>query len=221
VFFYLTRSENMNEGKSQTWFYFAGKKAEEYEIDYVAKQDTDTLPYLEQFFDFVDNSLPPYPYNSRTLVGMVLDKKQHWELWKEERKPSEDFFWNNYNSVHMYAEGPFYLMSTDLCATVAKVGSKGLGVAAEGHEDHDVSAMAFIGLDKYPIRLVPLPKVEHPSKFFKHGIKIERLGWARTQSFFETETKRVTDPSVPHYVDPYSPEEMRKAKRRQEVQSST
>lgn len=119
----------------------------------------------------------------------------------------------------MYAEGPFYLMSTDLCAMVAKVGSKGLGVAAEGHEDHDVSAMAFMGLDKYPIRLVPIPKVEHPSKFFKHGVKLDRLGWTRTQSYFETETKRATHPSIPHYVDSHSPEEIRKAKRRQEVQT--
>jgi len=216
--FYLTRSENMNKGKSQTWFYFAGKEAEEYEIDYVAKQDTDTLPYLEQFFDFVDNSLPPYPYNSRTLAALFVNKVTSWELRKEERKPSEDFFWNNYNSVHMYAEGPFYLMSPDLCATVAKVGSKGLGVAAEGHEDHDVSAMAFMGLEKYPIRIVPIPKLElnQCTKYWKHGIKIKRLGFERTQSFFESETKRATDPSVPHYVDPYSNEEMRKAKMKRE-----
>ena len=214
---FLSRSENINEGKSQTWFYFAGKEAKEYKFDYVAKQNTDALPYLDQFFDFVDNALPPHPYNSRTLVGMVLDKKQHWELWKEERKPSEDFFWNNYNSVHMYAEGPFYLMSTDLCATVAKVGSKGLGVAAEGHEDHDVSAMAFMGLEKYPIKIVPLPKLKYNqcSNYWKHAIKMKDLGLERTQSFFETETKRATDPSVPHYVDPNGRDWIIKKRRRE------
>ena len=42
-------------------------------------------------------------------------------------------------------------------------------------------------------------------------------GWTRTQSFWETETKRVTDPSLPHYVDPYSPLEMRKAKMKQKI----
>ena len=109
-------------------------------------------------------------------------------------------------------------MSTDLCAMVAKVGSKGLGIAAEDHEDHDVSAMAFIGLEKYPIKIVPIPKLElnQCTKYWKHGIKIKRLGWARTQGFFGSEAKRVTYPSVPHYVDPYSPEEMRKAKMKRE-----
>ena len=217
---FLSRSENMNEGKSQTWFYFAGKEAKEYKFDYVAKQDTDALPYLDQFFDFVDNALPPHPYNSRTLVGTFVDKQMHWQLWKEEGKPNEDFFWTNYNGLHLYVEGQFYMMSSDLCATVAKVGSKGLGVAAEGHEGHDVSTMAFMGMDKYPMRLVLIPKSEHPSRFWKHGIKLKRLGLARTQSYFETETKRITDPSLPHYVDPYSPEEMRKAKMKQKIKSS-
>ena len=214
MFFYLTRSENMDKGKSQTWFYFAGKEAEEYEIDYVAKQDEDTLPYLDEYLDFVDNSLPPYPYNSRTLAGLFVNKVTSWELWKKERKSSEDFFWNNYNSIHVYAEGSNYILSTDLCAMVAKVGSKGLGVAAGGYEDHDVSVMAFMGLDKYPIRLVPIPKLKynHCTYIWKHGIKIKRLGWSRMQSFFESEINRAKDPSVPHYVDPYSPEELRKAK---------
>jgi len=96
-------------------------------------------------------------------------------------------------------------VSSDLCATVAKVGNKGLSDAAEGHEDHDVPTMAFMGMDKYPIRLVPIPKSEHPSGFWKHGVKLNRLGRVRSRSSWETETKRVTDPSLPHYVDPYSP----------------
>ena len=204
MFFYLTRSENMDKGKSQTWLYFGGKEAEEYEIDYVTKQDEDTLPYLDEYLDFVDNSLPPYPYNSRTLAGLFVNKVTFWELWKNERKPAEDFFWSNYNSIHVYAEGSNYILSTDLCAMVANVGSKGLGVAAGGYEDHDVSAMAFIGLDKYPIRLVPIPKLIyiHCTNYWKYGVKIKRLGLERTQSSFESEIKRAKDPSYPHYVAP-------------------
>ena len=203
-FLYLTRSENMDKGKSQTWFYFGGKEAEEYEIDYVTKQDEDTLPYLDEYLDFVDNSLPPYPYNSRTLAGLFVNKVTSWELWKKERKPAEDLFWNNYNSIHVYAEGSNYILSTDLCAMVAKVGSKGLGVAAGGYEDHDVSAMAFMGLDKYPIRLVPIPKLiyNHCTSYWRHGIKIKKIGLERTQGIFQSEINRAKDPSFPHYVAP-------------------
>ena len=52
----------------------------------------------------------------------------------EARKANEDLFLEDYNSLHLYVGGQFYLMSSDLCATVAKVGSKGLGDAAEGYD---------------------------------------------------------------------------------------
>jgi len=91
----------------------------------------------------------------------------------------------------VYAEGSNYILSSDLCAMVAKVGSKGLGVAAGGYEDHDVTVMAFIGSDKYPIRLVPIPKLKYNrfTSYWKHGVNIKKLGLERTQSFFVSEIK--------------------------------
>ncbi len=42
----------MNEGKSQTWFKYAAQVLEAYDIDYVAKSDTDTLLFLDKMMDF-------------------------------------------------------------------------------------------------------------------------------------------------------------------------
>ena len=46
----LNIRENMNEGKSQTWMKYAATIAEEYDLDYVAKCDADSLFHLHEFF---------------------------------------------------------------------------------------------------------------------------------------------------------------------------
>jgi hypothetical protein len=70
----LNIKENMNDGKSQTWLWYGSQVAEEYEIDYIAKTDTDTLIYLDQYFDFARNSLPPRPGNRQVMAGFLCDK---------------------------------------------------------------------------------------------------------------------------------------------------
>ena len=56
------------------------------------------------------------------------------------------------------------------------------GVAAGGHEDHVVSTMAFMGLEKYPIRLFDIPKLKYNqcTNYWKHEIKMKDLGLERT-----------------------------------------
>jgi hypothetical protein len=153
----------MNEGKSQSWLYYASKVVDEYDIDYIGKMDVDSVPFLDKFFDFRDHSLPPPPYNKGILAGVVRDKL--W--WKQDirrhsatpkQKTKERFFHNNYNSLHLYVQGEMYILSKDLAEGVGRVARKETKNSkrfAEGVEDHDVSAMAFMALNgekmNYPL----------------------------------------------------------------------
>lgn len=133
----LNIKENMNEGKSQTWFYYGSVVAEQLGvqdgIDYVAKLDADALPYLDRFFDWalVQKRLPPYPYNNHILVGNPVDK--YWwytfdqvqgnytYIMKEKDIAREEYFKHHYfNNFHLYAQGQCYILSVDLARFVAK-----------------------------------------------------------------------------------------------------
>ena len=106
----LNIQENMNDGKSQTWFSYAATLVEEHSIDYIAKQDTDTILYLDKFFDFVDIMLPPAPYNYNILAGTVVDK--HWwgAAQVNDKSPSEKWFIQRYGALlHLYVSGQWYL----------------------------------------------------------------------------------------------------------------
>jgi hypothetical protein len=174
----------MNEDKSQSWLYYASKVVVQYDINYIGKMDVDSVPFLDKFFDFRDHSLPPPPYNKGILAGIVRDK----HLWKQaisrnsatrKQKMKERFFYTHYNSLHLYVQGEMYILSKDLAEGVGKVARKETKNAkrfAEGVEDHDVSAMAFMSLHgekiNYPIKLIVLAK-EHC--WWRHPVKIKRL----------------------------------------------
>lgn len=171
----------MNEGKSQTWFKYAAELMETYEIDYVAKSDTDTLLFLDQLLLFVDENLPPAPYNRNILAGSVADKWWWGNLLEApENEPAEGYFIEKYGKdLHLYVEGQCYIMSKDLAQTVVQeAAALGGGGGAqpqqpqqtylEGHEDHDISAMAFHS-DK-PIKLVIIALEQ---RFWQHRVKLK------------------------------------------------
>jgi len=69
---YLNIQENMNYGKTPTWFKYASSVAESYGIDYIAKVDSDTMVSMKHLVDFITTDLPPYPYNVRTYGGSMV-----------------------------------------------------------------------------------------------------------------------------------------------------
>jgi hypothetical protein len=182
----LNIQENMNSGKRQTWFYFAStimNNEPKLNFDYVGKMDTDSMPYLDKYFDFADNHLPPSPYNLRTMVGIFTDKA--W--WKRETNIKEHFFSEHYTGysngnkvgVHLYPGGQMYILSKDLVSGVVAVARLSASGSAkyeysEGIEDHDIAAMAYISAEGKPMNLVQLSK---SSVFWRHGVKIKRIGW--------------------------------------------
>ena len=90
---YLNIKENMEHGKSTTYMKFASSLAEEYDIDFIGKFDDDSLLGPNVFIDFMDENLPPAPYNRRIYGGSVRTSR---------------------TKNHFYAAGEFYFMSTDL-----------------------------------------------------------------------------------------------------------
>jgi hypothetical protein len=182
--------ENMNEGKSQTWFYYASTIADALGIDYVGKIDLDTLLYLDKLFGFKEMHLPPAPYNNHILVGQLVDK----DMWNIDlygkRFPGK--FWPKEKLVldhlqppyHMYAQGGCYIMSTDLVKGVVRVANT---VPKENyfeqHEDHDVTTMAFISTvlkdDPNYAATMSLKQMTTLSLFWKHPVKRDHIRWSR------------------------------------------
>jgi len=174
----LNIRENMNEGKSQTWMKYGAELAEEYDLDYVVKCDADSMLHLHEFFDFAYKNLPPAPYNRGMYVGALRDKA-YWPRHKteEERIRFESYFGNTFEGVHLYVAGQLYMMSTDLAKFVGQEALTNKCSYCEGHEDHDISAMAFHSPD--PVKLVVIGR---PQRFWEHPVKGEprwKRIWAR------------------------------------------
>ena len=174
----------MNEGKSQTWMYYGSKIAEEYDLDYVTKCDADSLLHLHEFFQFAYKHLPPAPYNSQMYIGALRDKA-YWprHQTEEEKIKYESYFGNKFEGVHLYIAGQLYIMSTDLARFVGEEARRSKCPYCEGHEDHDISAMAFHSPD--PVKLVVIGR---PNRFWEHPVK----GEPRWRRILARETARVT-----------------------------
>ena len=81
-----------------------------------------------------------------------------------------------YFTTISFSAGQLYLASADLCATIAEE-AKTAEAYWEGHEDADVSAMAFHSI--HPIHMITIAKSQ---RFWEHPVKGEprwnRI-WAR------------------------------------------
>lgn len=195
---HLNIRENMNEGKSQTWFYFGSKIANEFRktstpIDYVMKFDSDSILRLHDFLELAHTRLPPAPYNKNIFAGALRDKGPWYfknsKLGHPQSELSryESHWGREYDGVHLYLAGQCYLMSTDLAAFVAAEAPYSRvrvakGGYIEGHEDHDIAAMVFH--NPLPISLITIGKTQ---RFWEHPVK----GAPRYNKIVKRETARV------------------------------
>lgn len=150
----LNIRENMNDGKSQTWWYYASKIALQYDFDYITKCDSDTMIRLNDYFDFAERHMAPAPCNKLTLIGIPWNKN-HWPVTNH--TPLEErYFIDSYNTVHIYCAGQLYTMSTDLAVAVAAEARSLHGNCTYCYriEDHDVASMAYH--NPHPIKLIML-----------------------------------------------------------------
>mmetsp|Transcript_117452 Transcript_117452/g.339571 ORF Transcript_117452/g.339571 Transcript_117452/m.339571 type:complete len:352 (+) Transcript_117452:234-1289(+) len=165
----LNIQENMNEGKSPTFLYYASQMMKKYDIDYVMKLDGDSILHLHDWFAFAHQYLPPKGHG---ILGGALRHKAFW-LPDPKLDPNgtalyarEDFWRREYDNVHMYVAGQCYFMSRDLCDKVIQEAPVSAHYT-EGHEDHDVSSMVYFDSDR-PVHLMAIGKSQ---RFWEHPVK--------------------------------------------------
>jgi hypothetical protein len=134
----LNIKENMEDGKSQTWFKYASMVVKDYpSFDYVSKVDSDTLVFLPNFLEFAHLSLPKERPVRRVYGGVQFFNT------------SCDI--NEENHPHpcplpllgdMYMSGSFYWMSADLAAFVASDAVDRAKLTIR-HEDVDMGNFVF------------------------------------------------------------------------------
>lgn len=131
---YLNIKENMEEGKTSTWFQYASEISDTHGIDYVSKLDTDTYVNIDALLSLMDADLPARSLNvadHRKRYGGVLREyntcggNRHCLLLQS----------------RVYMSGQFYFVSSDLATFVSsQVDEKALGV---GFEDFDFGLRIF------------------------------------------------------------------------------
>jgi hypothetical protein len=122
----LNIKENMNDGKTPTFLYWAHQMAVRYDIPYVAKCDSDSVMRWPSLLNFIDKHLPLKTTSQDTsssstrtslpyaVLGFVRSKAT-WDQHADEN------FWQQHfkSGLHLYLGGSFFLMSSDLAGGAA------------------------------------------------------------------------------------------------------
>lgn len=148
---YLNIKENMENGKSPTWFKFGASISESYDIDYIAKIDDDSVLSPELMFQFIADELPPMPYNRRIYGGTG---------WASKAKNV------------LYAAGQFYFMSSDLANYVGNqlTAKDRLEMQHSYRATEDADMGVFIFSHPRPVKFFNLSMY----KFWAHPLKYEK-----------------------------------------------
>jgi hypothetical protein len=132
---HLNIRENMEDGKSPSWFRYATKVVDEqFYFEYIGKTDTDTLIFPRHFLDITFTKYPSFPKNVRVFGG-------------QERLKYE---WGSRMVGPLYMGGQFYWMSIDLArfVTTRDLGSVDVGI-------EDMSMGNFVHSHPLPIQRIP------------------------------------------------------------------
>ena len=163
--------ENDNDGKSQTFLYFAYRDVmgngdvggpDSPLLEYCMKVSPSTYFSPDGFLKFALEELYPAPYNRGVMAGVLRDKAYGMSPSTDDdgqvstsiRPPAKDMprlesFWGNeFDGVHLYMSGQLYVLSYDLIKFVlTEVPFSRERVAPGGYvvgrEGHDISSMAF------------------------------------------------------------------------------
>lgn len=134
---YLNIRENMEDGKSPTWFKFGATAAKKYAIDYIAKTDDDSMIGTEALLNWINEDLPPTPFNKRIYGGSPRLSA---------------------NKNHIYAAGEFYFMSADLADYVANIltAESRLSMMISWKHTEDLDMGTFVSSHPRPIKFLNL-----------------------------------------------------------------
>lgn len=152
-------------GKSESFLYFASVMMKRHNLDYAMKLDADSILHLHSFLAFAQTNLPPYPYGKRIMAGAIRNKSPWPKEPSEEEFARKETYWRkDFEGVHNYLAGQCYMMSQDLVEWVVEEAPRSWNDYREGHEDHDVTSMAW--KSPLPVTMITVGKTqrywEHP-----------------------------------------------------------
>jgi hypothetical protein len=179
----------MNQGKSPTWFYYAGTLLDAYKLDYVMKMDTDSLLYLDRYFNFAKSALPPAPYNTRILASAPEHKLWHEMTLRYSAKHGRYFN----SSLHLNPARNVYIVSHDLvdCITNAASNDNFIVSFARRNKISDISIMAFLALTlgekDNPIQYII---IQSSDPFWKYPLMLQD-GVSKWKQTWDTEIARM------------------------------
>lgn len=144
---YLNIRENMEHGKSPTFLKYIASIAKASGLDFVAKIDDDTVMAMPLLLEFINDDLPPAPYNHGIYGGFFVPSKKRQQI---------------------YAQGQFYFMSVDLAEYV---GSSMSAAEREKHSEfiEDLDMGTFVQSLGRPTKIIDLSS----SVFWLHPRKQE------------------------------------------------
>jgi hypothetical protein len=183
---YLNIKENLEDGKMQTWFKYASLVAEEdqFQFDYIAKVDVDTLLFTPAFLEFADRTLRSSPHNERSFGGMPLYRNNcNPELHEDHPCPLPLV-------GNVYFSGELYFMSPDLAKYISSSECNREAVVIR-HED--VAIANYVFSHPLPVRTYQiggdkiLRKIKRPWGYDKNALShrvnpYKGLYWAHAVS---------------------------------------
>lgn len=107
---YLNIKENMNEGKTTSWFDYAAS-LEDSGIDYISKADSDALISIPQLLSYINGHLPPATQHPKVYGGFLNEYQAcggAGELCDKIRGK-------------VYMSGQFYWLSRDLAVYLSQI----------------------------------------------------------------------------------------------------
>lgn len=146
----LNIRENMNAGKTPSWFHYASTLSG---IDYVGKSDSDALMSIPRLLEFVNQDLPPSRPDPRVYGGLLRDFfgcGQH--EWCETIKDKA------------YMSGQFYFVSHDIANHIS-MNRLNTTFKDGRHEDLDFGIRVW-GY-QHAVKLIAL----NADSFWRHGLK--------------------------------------------------
>mmetsp|Transcript_21971 Transcript_21971/g.32452 ORF Transcript_21971/g.32452 Transcript_21971/m.32452 type:complete len:360 (+) Transcript_21971:92-1171(+) len=152
---YLNIKENMNEGKTASWFDYASSQHPE--LDYIAKADSDALISIPQLISHINGRLPPGNEHPKVYGGFLNEYEAcggAGELCDKIRGK-------------VYMSGQFYWLSQDLARYISQDKVRSRPFSKTHNEDTD---LAFLILS-YP---EPIEfSICNNAKFWLHPLKKE------------------------------------------------
>ena len=159
---FLNLKENMNDGKSQSWFLYAMQLASERSMifDYIAKMDSDTLFLPDVFMDTCFPHLPMFPNNAQIFGGSRMIVKKDGD--------AIDLL-----APHYY-QGSFYMLSWDMAQFITSMDCNRTMLDQYGEKrqfSEDKSIGNFVFSSPKPVRRLPAACNQQKTKWYYHPMK--------------------------------------------------